>query len=369
MNIKIHIPVADPYDIHLGAGFLNTLNWAEIIKQNAKRVAVISDTVVSAYYKEKLLNLWSEFKPLWLEFPAGEEHKTRQTKALLEDQLQRAGYNRDTCIIAVGGGVVCDLAGFIAATYNRGVPVIYVPTTLLAMVDASVGGKTGVNTPLAKNSIGAFCQPKAIYMDIDFLKTLPDNELKNGLAEMVKHGLIQDKMQFQGFVAFRKQHPEERWLLSDAPWLLESIAASVNIKKAVVVCDEKETKGLRQILNFGHTIGHAIEQLSAYQVPHGQAVALGLYLESYLSYQNGYLSFDDFLNIEKGLKELHFNLETPYLSDGDKLAQALSIDKKARGDEWRFVALEAIGAVCTGYTVPLRLKDLQTALAWYGNRS
>lgn len=367
MRVKIHVPVADPYDIYLGAGILNTLNWVDIIQPYARRTVVISDTTVSHYYQEKLLALWSELAPLWLTFAAGEEHKTRQTKAWLEDQLQEAGCNRDTCIIAVGGGVVCDLAGFIAATYNRGVPVIYVPTTLLAMVDASVGGKTAVNTPLSKNSIGVFCQPKAIYMDIDFLKTLPEDELKNGLAEILKHALIKDKAQFQRLMAFRQQHPEEPWLLRDESWLLESIAASIHIKKDVVVCDEKET-GLRQILNFGHTLGHALEQLSAYQLPHGQAVAIGIYLESYLSCQGGYLPQKDFLNIVQSLKEFQFNLKTPYFSDQNKVARALSIDKKSRKDEWRVVALKAIGEVYDHYTVPLDLKQLQAALNWYENK-
>lgn len=367
MSIKIHINVDTPYDIYLGAGSLNQLNWLDILGQHAKRIVVISDTTVSGYYKEKLLSLWAELTPLWLSFPDGEEHKTRQTKALLEDQLQEAGCNRDTCIIAVGGGVVCDMAGFVAATYNRGVPVIYIPTTLLAMVDASVGGKTGVNTAIAKNSIGAFCQPKAIYMDIDFLKTLPDSELKNGLAEIVKHTLIKDKAQFQRLITFKQQHPQERWLLSDESWLLEIIAASINIKKDIVVCDEKET-GLRQILNFGHTLGHVIEQLSAYQVPHGQAVAIGLYAESYLSYHCGYLPLNDFLSIEQSLRGFQFNLKTPYLLDSEKVAKALAVDKKVREEQWRVVVLEAIGKVCASYVMPFGDKELQATLAWYGDR-
>ncbi len=363
--IKIHINVDTPYDIYLGAGILNTLNWTSIFQSYAKRFVVISDTTVSTLYREKLLNLWSEYSPLWLNFEAGEASKTRETKALLEDQLQEAGVNRDACMIAVGGGVVCDLAGFLAATYNRGVPVIYIPTTLLAMVDASVGGKTGVNTSLSKNSIGVFSQPKAIYMDIDFLNTLPDNELQNGLAEILKHSLIRDVKQFERLLKFRKAHSEESWLLSDKMWLLETIAESIRIKKEVVVCDEKETGGLRQILNFGHTIGHAIEQLSGYTVAHGEAVAIGIYLESYLSYCRGYLSWENFSKIEKALKFLKFQLNTPYLSDLNAISNALSVDKKSTAKEWRMVFLKSIGTVCDNYVRAFDKADLEKLLTWY----
>lgn len=363
--IKIHINVDMPYDIYLGSGILNTLNWNDIFQSYPKRLVVISDTTVSALYREKLLNLWSDYSLLWFSFEAGEASKTRQTKALLEDQLQEAGVNRDACIIAVGGGVVCDLAGFLAATYNRGVPAIYIPTTLLAIVDASVGGKTGVNTPLSKNSIGVFSQPKAIYMDIDFLNTLPDNELRNGLAEILKHALIRDLRQFERLLKFRKTHSQERWLLSDEMWLLETIAESIRIKKEVVICDEKETGGLRQILNFGHTIGHAIEQLSGYTVAHGEAVAIGISLESYLSYCRGYLSGEDFSKIKEALNSMQFQLKTPYLSDLNAVANALSVDKKSTAKEWRMVFLKSIGTVCENYVGAFDKADLEKLLTWH----
>ena len=200
MDTQITVNLAPPYPITIGAGLLKKTLFAEICKTTASRLAVITDSTVNRLYKQQfqdiLQSILSKGEILFLEFPAGERHKTRETKQLLEDKMLAAGCNRDTCILALGGGVVSDVAGFIAATYCRGIPMLSIPTTLLAMVDASVGGKTAINTSYGKNMIGCFYQPQAVIMDIDFLQTLPYSEMDNGLAEMLKHALIQDAHQF-----------------------------------------------------------------------------------------------------------------------------------------------------------------------------
>ncbi len=361
---EIKVNLAESYSIYLGAGILKEALFLQTCRAYAGKIVILSDSNVSTLYETLLETLLAEFKPLCLSFPAGEAFKTRETKAMLEDKMQAAGCNRDTCLIALGGGVVSDLAGFIAATYCRGIPVIYLPTTLLAMVDASVGGKTAVNTARSKNSIGVFYQPKAVFMDIDFLQTLSYGEIKNGLSEILKHALIQDKVQFQRLIEFRKKHPEKNWLLSDSTWLLETIAASVQIKKNIVEQDEKEL-GLRKILNFGHTIAHVIELLSDYQIPHGQAVAVGLYLESELSQHYGHLSEIEFKTIEASLQLLDLNIQTAYLSDLEPVTRALSVDKKTRDRQWRFVLLDRIGATCKEYVRVIDLPQLKESLQAY----
>jgi len=250
--------------------------------------------------------------------PPGESSKTREWKARIEDQMLEAGFGRDCQIIAFGGGVINDLAGFVAATYCRGVAWIAIPTTLLAMVDASIGGKVAVNAPLGKNMIGAFHPPEEVIVDFNLLKSLPEREWKNGVAEIIKYGLIKDPS------------------LLEAPRSLKAIKRSIAIKKEIVAADPKE-KGLRRILNFGHTVGHALEQLSDYQLSHGEAVAMGMRVATRMSG----LRKEEIARVEACLDREGFE-EIPL---SEKILEVIKLDKKARNGLPRFVLLEEIGKV------------------------
>lgn len=250
--------------------------------------------------------------------------KTREAKEALENELFKRKVGRDTTIIAMGGGVVTDLVAFTASTYMRGVPLVLIPTTLLGMVDASIGGKTGIDTPFGKNLIGTFYLPKAVLIEPEFLKTLPEVEMKNGLSEILKYGLIADRKIWEGAARWKQKLPE-------------LIRASIQCKCKVVEADFEEKTGLRRILNFGHTVGHALELLSNYQMPHGQAVALGCMAESLLSHILGYLSKADLEAILATYRGLGYTFPKV---DQELFWQAISIDKKGAA---RFVLIDQIG--------------------------
>lgn len=284
------------------------------------RVAIIADQTVAKLYGEELQK--GIAGSILLSFPAGEKYKTRKTKERVEDALLAQGFSRDTIIIALGGGVVTDLAGFLASTFCRGVPLILIPTTVLAMVDAAIGGKNGVNTESGKNMIGTFYPPKAVLFNFEYLKTLSEKEIWNGTVEMLKHGLIAD--------------PELFYTLEQMD-LKEAIWRAAEVKRRIVARDPYESD-LRRHLNFGHTIGHAIETLSDYEIPHGEAVALGLVVESRLSHALGILDAASLHEIEH-----RFAGEIPFAPE--EILPLLSIDKKSRKGIPHFVLLESIGKV------------------------
>lgn len=254
---------------------------------------------------------------------ASEEKKSRATKEMIEDALFQKGFGKDTLLLAMGGGVTTDLAGFVAATFCRGIPHINIPTTLLGMVDASIGGKTGVNHPLGKNLIGAFHPPLAVYANLSLLKSLSEKQWRMGWVEMVKHGLIASLRHFEG-------------LERDTP-LKNLIEESMSIKLKIVEQDPNE-KGMRRLLNFGHTFGHAIEWASHYTLSHGEAVLMGLLAESHLSHRLGYLSLESLRRIEKLLLPYRVNLPPENM-----ILSALSKDKKGLLQKPRFVLLKEIG--------------------------
>lgn len=287
------------------------------------RYALITDHHVEELYGKSLTHhLKSQGYDIELfSFPAGEASKTRATKQKLEDALLSQGYSRDTTIIALGGGVVTDLVGFLASTFCRGVELILIPTTLLAMVDAAIGGKTGVNTELGKNMIGSFYFPKSLLIHPGFLKTLPEQEWFNGQVEMLKAGLIADGDFFNNF----ENIPVEK-----------AIARAIEIKRRIVARDPHE-KGLRRILNCGHTIGHALETISHYSISHGQAVAVGIVLESQISYEMGILK-------KQALEQIKTRFPPVALSfDPEDILNVLHTDKKASARNPRFVLLQDIG--------------------------
>lgn len=297
-----------------------------------KKWIVLWDRNLAKYYKNTLKALFYKngFSPLYLEIPAGEQYKTRKTKAWIEDRLQENRQAADSALIAIGGGVILDLAGFVASTYCRGIPFISIPTTLLAMVDASYGGKNGINTPYGKNQIGTFYAPRLIFIDVLFLKTLPKQEWQNGYAEIIKYALIASKTLY---TKLRKHSSLE-----------ELIKASLQIKKKIVKKDPYE-RGYRRILNFGHTLAHGLETTSKYKISHGLAVALGMAFASYLSYRLNFLSKRSFDKIICLLKAYKFSLTLPKKLFFEKVIQVMKQDKKALEGSIRFVLLEEIGKV------------------------
>jgi 3-dehydroquinate synthase len=273
--------------------------------------------------------------------PAGETTKSLEQAMNLYDRLVAMRAGRHTCVVAVGGGVVGDLAGFVAATYARGLPLLMVPTSLLAMVDSSVGGKVGVNHPGAKNIIGAFHQPSGVWIETKSLASLPPRELRCGLAEVVKYGVILDA----GFFEFLEEKAgaiEAR----DSASIRRIIARSCELKADVVSKDEREETGLRAVLNFGHTIGHAIEAVSGYGegFKHGEAVAAGMVLESRLAERLGWIESNVTERLVALLRRFGLPVDAPGL-DVDSLIGAMGLDKKNRGGKIRFILPRQIGRV------------------------
>jgi shikimate kinase / 3-dehydroquinate synthase len=270
-----------------------------------------------------------------LTMPAGERHKTLSTVARFYDQLLAAGIDRSATIVALGGGVVGDVAGFVAATYLRGLNFVQCPTSLLAMVDASVGGKTGVDLPQGKNLVGAFKQPQAVLADLDTLDTLPPVELSAGMAEVVKHGLIANPDLFS-----RLEMDDGRRTIVDAA----VIATAIQVKRDVVEADPFE-QGRRALLNLGHTFGHAIEQVSGYDVGHGQAVAMGLVAAANLSARLDYAAPELQGRIERVLQQWQLPTRIPADYEPTALLAAMGSDKKKLAGKLRFILLRDVGDV------------------------
>lgn len=355
--------LSPPYSIYLGNDFLLGSFFSDYCKKMSKRLVIITDDhLVDTLGNALLTHLEAKgCNVMLLSFAAGEANKTRETKHALEDTLLAKKYGRDTCLIALGGGVVSDLVGFLAATYCRGIPVIYVPTTLLAMVDASIGGKTGVNTPYGKNLLGTFTQPQAVFMDIAMLNTLPQQEWNNGFVEMIKHSVIADRVLFHLI-----QQNVSKLQNRDADFLLEMIYASCVIKKNIVEQDEREAN-IRQLLNFGHTIGHAIEACENFQVSHGEAVAIGMLVETFLSTQAGFLAEEEGRVLSQLLQELGLPLTTAAFLDHARFTEKLVMDKKSIENVAQFVLLDQLGKPHREkdfYTMPVDPILLKDALVW-----
>ena len=251
-------------------------------------------------------------------------------------------FGRDSAVVAIGGGVTGDMAGFVAATYFRGIPCVQVPTSLLAMIDSSVGGKTGVDTPHGKNLVGAFHQPAVVVVDASTLETLPDRHISAGAAEALKHGAIADAEYFHWIVA-----NTEAVLGRDAETLLELVQRSVHIKAEIVAEDETE-QGKRAVLNFGHTVGHALETLLDYEVFHGEAVAIGMVAEAELGIRSGITAEPVAARLRKAAQGLNLPVRSPGGLSAEALIEVMERDKKGRHGDIRFTLLNQIGKVCRG---------------------
>ncbi|MDP3288756.1 MAG: 3-dehydroquinate synthase [Methyloversatilis sp.] len=326
------------YDIHIGRGLIDRGElFASVLKR--KRAVVISNEVVAPLYAARVLAALDsvDVAHQLVVLPDGEAHKDWPTLNLIFDALLGARVERSTTLIALGGGVIGDMVGFAAATYQRGVPFIQVPTTLLSQVDSSVGGKTAINHPLGKNMIGAFHQPRLVLADIDTLDTLPERELKAGLAEVIKYGLIRDREFFDWL-----EINMPRLLARDADALAFAIERSCRNKAEVVIEDETET-GVRALLNLGHTFGHAIETGLGYgEWLHGEAVAAGTLMAAELSRRLGWLGDADIARIHGIHEAAGLALRGPRLGV-DRYLELMSHDKKVEAGKLRLVLLRAIG--------------------------
>lgn len=356
--------VDDSYDVQIGSHLFGDMiqDIKEGLAGGRKKFAVITDSHVEPLYGEPVLRALQEvgYQGDLFVFPAGETSKVRRTKEQLEDAMLAKGYRRDCCVIAVGGGVVTDLAGFLAGTFGRGVPFINYATTLLAAADASIGGKTAVDTELATNLIGLIYQPLKVYVDIAAWKTLPPRHLVNGLAETVKHACLADLELF----SYLETHRQE--ILACEPAACAYISErNCAVKYKVVMQDEKE-KNLREILNLGHTVGRAIETVSGYRLLHGEALAIGMTAQVKLGCACGYLTAEECDRVIALQKEIGLPVTIPDYIDKEALVEKLYTDKKVRDGKLRFVFQKGIGEVMTFgrevYARPVEEKEIREIL-------
>jgi 3-dehydroquinate synthase len=326
------------YDILIGAGLLGDAASFEGLG-HAARVAIVTNPTVAGLYAERLRSALLERYPdvLMIELPDGEVHKDWSSLNHIFEVLLSTQCDRKTVIFALGGGVVGDVAGFAAACYMRGIPFVQVPTTLLAQVDSSVGGKTAINHPLGKNMVGAFYQPLRVVADLDTLDTLPDRELSAGLAEVIKYGPIAD----DAFLTWIEANLDALWS-RDKTALAYAVKRSCEIKAWVVGQDERES-GLRAILNFGHTFGHAIEAGLGYGVwLHGEGVGCGMVMAADLSYRLGLIDAAYVGRLTRLIERAKLPIRGPALG-ADRYLDLMRIDKKSEGGEIRFVVIDAPG--------------------------
>lgn len=347
----VKVPLGDrSYSIKIGNSILSRLGSECRRLKLGTRCAVITDRKVGPIYSKAAMSSLREagFEPVEIRVPAGEKAKSLDTIHSCYDKLARHRLERSSFIVALGGGVVGDMAGFLAASYLRGVGFVQVPTTLLAQVDSSVGGKVGVNLKAGKNLVGAFYQPRLVLCDLDTLKTLPKRELRAGLAEVIKYGIIDDATLFR-----RLERQLPALLKLNAKELAHVVARSCQIKAKVVEEDEREG-GLRAILNYGHTIGHALEAISSYgKYLHGEAISIGQVAASKISRDQHGLGQAEVERIEALFTAAGLPT-TVALSKKDtlKLLSAMKVDKKVIGGQVKFVLAKSIGQVAFGIDVP-----------------
>ncbi len=340
-NVSLKRVVDDSYDIEIGYDLSDALvnDLKNGLVGSHKRLAVVTDDTVEKLYADEIMQKLTDagFKPELFVIPSGEKSKTRQMKEFLEDSMLENGFRRDCAVIALGGGVVTDLAGFTAGTFGRGVPFVNYATTLLAAADASVGGKTAVDTPLATNLIGLFNQPNKVYIDIGTWKTLPREQISSGLAETIKHGCLGDEALFEYL-----EENIEKVFECDRDVCGFISEHNCMVKYRVVMQDERES-GLREVLNLGHTVGRAIETVSDYRLLHGQAVAIGLCAQARLGERLGFISKENVERVESLCSRADLPTRIPDYIDREELLDKLYTDKKVRDGKLRFVFQKQIG--------------------------
>ncbi len=336
------------YPIYIGA---NLLSQTELFTRHikSKQVVIVTNETVAPLYLQKVLTHLSAYHVESVILSDGEQFKTLDSLNLIFDKLLASKFSRNTTLIALGGGVIGDMGGFAAACYQRGISFFQIPTTLLAQVDSSVGGKTGVNHPLGKNMIGAFYQPQAVIADVDVLDTLDDRQLAAGLAEVIKYGLIRDLDFFEWL-----EENIDALLARDKTALTYAIEQSCRMKAEVVAEDEHEG-GVRATLNLGHTFGHAIETGMGYgHYLHGEAVAIGTCLAADLSQRKGFLNSDDVTRVIKLFERANLPVKSPAELSANHFIELMAVDKKNVDGAIRVILLEAIGKA----TLPMSVDNL-----------
>lgn len=344
------------YPVYIGPGLLAQTGGYLSERGFTGRLVVITDTAVNKLYGSKLGGELEAdgFQVSALEVPAGEGQKSLESAGRLYQELTAVHVERTTPILALGGGVIGDLAGFVAATYQRGVPLVQLPTTLLAQVDSSVGGKVAVDHGQLKNMVGAFYHPEMVIADTSTLKSLPEEELVNGLAEVIKSAAIRGGR----FFSFLEENMERIKSL-DADILEQVVFQSVNIKAGVVAEDERDM-GLRHILNYGHTIGHAIESVSDFEIKHGKAVAIGMVAAARIANKLGMLDEGEVNRLQQLIEQAGLPAKMPEI-EVEKVMQAMQHDKKVRAGKARFVLLESLGkATVVDDVHPSLIKEVLT---------
>ena len=334
----LNVELADKsYPIYIGSDLLSSKSLLSDHIQG-KQVMVVTNTTIAPLYLEKLKDALSDFNVESVVLPDGEEFKTLETLNKVFDALLKAKFDRSSTLVALGGGVVGDITGYAAASYQRGVNFIQVPTSLLSQVDSSVGGKTGVNHELGKNMIGAFYQPKAVIIDVDTLDTLSDQEYSAGMAEVIKYGLLGNADFF-----YMLETNIESIMARNKDLIIEIIFNSCKDKASIVALDEFE-RGKRALLNLGHTFGHGIENAFGYgNYLHGEAVSIGMVMAAKLSMDEGHLSHEDAIRVESILSKANLPIAINKSIGSETLIEAMSLDKKSIDGKIRLVLLKAIG--------------------------
>jgi 3-dehydroquinate synthase len=339
MKVNLDKKYLSSYEIRIGNGITDRVALLIAKNHKAVRYVIITDDCVGKLHGEKFL---SGLKDIGLnvdllDFPAGEASKNINTVLGIVGKLLHLEADRETCLIALGGGVVGDMVGFIASVFMRSIPYLQIPTTLIAQVDSSIGGKTAIDLPSGKNLLGTFYQPAAVFTDLSFLETLPQKEFNNGLAEIIKYGIIEDEKMFHAL-----EENMEAVKQKDAALMLKIVENCCRIKKSIVDIDERE-QGLRRILNFGHTLGHALEAISKYKITHGEGVALGMIAAARLSEKMNYLQPSETRRIEALIHAAGLPVKIPNSFATDDITSQLRMDKKKKGNIIHFVLLKKIG--------------------------
>ena len=369
-RVKVALPESNTrgYEVLVGAGLFG--NLAQVLSRfcPAHRYAVVTDDRVAELYAVRLSRMLhgAGHRADVYAFVSGEEQKTRETWSLVSDAMLEAGCGRDCALLAFGGGVPGDLGGFVAATYMRGLPYVQIPTSLLAMIDASVGGKTGVDTAAGKNLVGAFHQPHCVIVDPELLQTLPESHLRAGMAEAVKHGAIADA-EYLDWI----EENAESLLGGDPSLLARLIVRSVEVKAEIVARDETE-QGERKALNFGHTIAHALEALSGYAMLHGEAVAVGMVEEARIGERAGVTAAGTSTRLRAVLTRLGLPTSMPIGYSADEVVDRTRTDKKARNGRVEYALIRDIGTPCVGeagrWGHPVADETVAAVLAGAGSR-
>jgi len=342
------------HDVLIGSGLL--ANAGELIKKRlrASRCTIISDAAVAPLFADRISRILTStgFQPTLITIPSGEKSKTLEQAGAICDQMIAAGLDRQSFVVGLGGGVIGDMSGFVAAIYHRGIPHVQIPTTLLSMVDSSIGGKTGVNTRDGKNLIGAVHHPSLVIDDLNVLETLPRREFNQGLAEIIKHAIIADAKIFDTL---------QEWKASGAPALQQLIRRNIELKSKIVEKDERDRSGERAILNFGHTVGHAIERAGDYrQFLHGEALSLGIVAACTVSIKKAGLSPAQRDAIVDLLRRFDLPTQLPLNFPRQKIFDALPHDKKIKGGRVRFVVTPRIGSAHVSADVTM--EDIREAV-------